>query len=84
MDDSDSMEVAALAKRSESEATASRATKAAVRHAYGLFYTMMNVGLIFVGPVVDWLRFAVAHPYRWAATSVYELRLGDVCNGVPD
>jgi hypothetical protein len=76
MDDSDSMEAAALAKQSESEAAATRATDAAVRHAYGLFYTMMNVGLIFVGPVVDWLRFAVAHPYRWAAILSMNCGLG--------
>ena len=27
---------------------------------------MMNVGLLCCGPLVDWLRFALPHPYRWA------------------
>ena len=42
------------------------AEAAAVRAAYGLFYTMMNVGLLCCGPIVDWLRFTLPHPYRYA------------------
>jgi len=36
----------------------------AVRKAYGIFYTMMNLGLLCCGPLVDSLRFSFPHPYR--------------------
>ena len=37
---------------------------AATKQAYGMFYTMMNVGLLSCGPLVDALRAHVSHPYR--------------------
>jgi len=33
---------------------------------YGIFYTVMNVGVVCVGPAIDWLRTATADPFRAA------------------
>jgi len=39
-----------------------------VRSAYGTFYTVMNVGLLCCGPLIDLLRWAFPrHPYRLSA-----------------
>jgi len=43
---------------------AKSSSAAAVRKAYGIFYTMMNLGLLCCGPLVDGLRFSFPHPYR--------------------
>lgn len=57
MENSVSTEVAdAVAAKSSSTA--------AVRKAYGIFFTMMNLGLLCCGPLVDGLRFSFPHPYR--------------------
>eukprot|EP01047_Picozoa_sp_COSAG01_P048292 COSAG01_NODE_4692_length_4808_cov_9.520493_5_plen_202_part_00 len=37
---------------------------AVIRRAYGTFYTMMNIGLLCCGPLVDGLRSHLSHPYR--------------------
>lgn len=38
---------------------------AVIRRAYGTFYTMMNIGLLCCGPLVDGLRSYLSHPYRY-------------------